>query len=161
MAASAAESTSKGGCGGGGLYGQSKKRARTVADAAPSPVVAFIPAKAAPAVTAADLVQAATQCDLQRLQRLLSFRNTPQPHLDQALTAALTAEVDEAVKAERQRCVVLLLARGATLVLPGQAEMQDSLSVFWPIVTCLAVTVYAGEAAAQAVQGACRLGQRP
>ena len=107
------------------------------------------------AASAAHLVQAATQCNLQRLQRLLSFRNTPQPHLNQALTAALTAEADEAAKAERQCCVVLLLARGTRLVLPGQAEMQDSLSALWPIVTRLAVTVYAGDAAAQVVQGVC------
>ena len=49
----------------------------------------------------ADLVQAATQCNMQHLQELLSFRGTPQPHLDQVLTAALTAEVVEAAKAQR------------------------------------------------------------
>lgn len=121
-------------------------------------------AAAAPAPEAglgAQLVQVAAQGNMQRLQRLLSFRDPPQPHLDQALIAALpadsaavTARSAEASASQRQRCAVLLMARGARLGVEGLGQAAaPALTTLWPAVKEWAAAAYTADAATQAVQG--------
>ena len=92
--------------------GQHRKRARTEAAVDGPPVAA------SPTAVMAELCQWAGQGDCWQLQRVLSLRDTPQPHLDVALTVPLTVGMAEgAITAKHQLCALLLMARGARLQL--------------------------------------------
>ena len=61
------------------------------------------------------------------------------------------------ITAERQVCVLLLMARGARLQLQfspavGEAE-AEALAALWPLVKDWAAAAYVADAATQAVQG--------